>query len=282
MAFKRKVEMTVGENIVDGGTGLDISNLDIIFNITRTLTLSSNSASFDIYNAKQETRDDILKKGNVVIFKAGYEDEDNVGTIFIGSIIESKTRKDNTDFVTELECLDFASNKEGLKFETISLSYAAGTQTTTLIDDIVNILNIAIAGQDNVTSTLNNGFVFAGTRGKLLKRLKKILFAEDLGLYFDSSEMVIYKLGEADSTFGIVRVTPNSGLIGTIEDITDEDDEDDKKRVKFKSLLNAKIKPNTVINAEADINSGTYIVEKVTFVGDNIDGDFFAEVEAVE
>ena len=81
MAWGRIVELSVGSE----GEGLLISDLDIDFKVIKSLTFADNYAEFRIYNAKEETRTKILKKGNNLIFKAGYEDE-AVNTLFVGNI----------------------------------------------------------------------------------------------------------------------------------------------------------------------------------------------------
>lgn len=277
MAYAREVTLDIGT----AGIGLRISGLDISFNINRSIEFASNTAQFIIYNAKEETRNGILKVGNNIICKAGYKDEGGANTIFIGTITTSQTRKEKSNWITEIEANDISGNKTGLKYTTVKVSYKANTPTIQLVSDIAALLNVAIAGINNVTSVLNNGETYSGSVGGLLKRLRKILRKDNLGLYFDQSEMVIYKLGGKDSTFGIVRVTSTSGLINKVQKIDDEDAQDQKKRVSFRSLLNWKIRPNSVINLDANVK-GTYIVEKVNFLGNNFGGDFFADVEAVE
>ena len=135
-----------------------------------------------------------------------------------------------------------------------------------------------ILGLENVTKKINKGLVHSGTIGALLRDFEKLLRDDDIGLYFDSSEMVIYKKGEKkESVFGITRITSNSGLI-SLEKITNAEKEDDKKRIAVTSLLRPEIKPNMVINVE----KGVYIIEKFEHVGDTFGGDFLSNIEAVE
>ena len=59
MAYNRQILMTVGINNL---LALDISELNITFDITRSSKIEDNSASFTIYNAKMDTREKILIK----------------------------------------------------------------------------------------------------------------------------------------------------------------------------------------------------------------------------
>jgi hypothetical protein len=253
------------------------------FDITRNYNIEDNIAHVTIYNAKFDTRKKILITGNNIIIKAGYEDEGGVGQIFSGIITESSSRKNGTEWVTEIIATDFANNSRNLLKEIISLSYNAGISIMTVINDIVGLLTVSISGIENAAGViLNNGFVFSGYVKDGVKKIEKILKANNIGMYFDNNEMVIYMMGTQDSRFGIVRITENSGLIGEIEDITDDSKDDLKKRLSFTSLMNWKIKPNALINLSTTKIGGLFIVEQVNFIGDNMGGDFFANVEVVE
>lgn len=280
MAFKRVITAIIGENAIKTGIGVKVSNLNMSFEIERSVTLSNNSAAFRIYNASEQTRAAILKKGYDIILKTGYEDEQNESSIFFGTIFEAKTNKEGPDIITELRCLDFGASKDGTNI--IELSYSPGTTKRVVVEETALKLSLPVSGTENIKGTLNNGFTFAGKRANLLKRIQKLLRQEKLDVYFDSSEMIVYSPGKP-SKFGVVNISPESGLIGVVETLEEDGRTKGKKTVQFSCLLNPKIKPNTVINiSNVKNNSGAYIVDKVIFAGDNFGGDFFCEVEATE
>lgn len=277
MAYNRRVEVEIFNN---NSFVTKIDNLDIDFNIERSITLANNTAEFVIYNAKLETRNKILKAGNNIIFKAGYEDEGNVATIFFGTIDKSVPIKSDTVWVTTVTASDIGGNKTPLEHRTVSLSYIAGSPLSQVISDLSSFLGIPVFGIANVTNTLNNGFAFVGTVGGLVKKIENILKQDDNALYFDSNELVIYKIGVQSSKFGVVRITPNSGLIGNVENVV-ENNNDNKKRIRFTSLMNPKYKPNVLCQVIANDVNGLFICEKVQYIGNNYGGDFFTIVEAV-
>lgn len=279
MALNRILDMDVG---INNALVLKISALNISFNIVRNVDISANTAVITVFNAKEETRLKVLTKGNNVVLKAGYEDENNVGTIFSGYITNSSSRREGPDWVTEIQAIDLGGLTTNILKQTISLSFIAGTFVSTVISTLVGVMSVPIIGLENVSNIkLNNGFIYVGTISGALKKLQKILRASDAGLYFDNSEFVIYLLGVQDSKFGIVNISPVSGLIGSIEEYVDEGEEDDKKRIAFTSLMNAKIKPNSVIVLNTATTKGAFIVENVEFLGDNFGGEFVANVECV-
>ena len=280
MAWIRQIIMTVGT----GGIGTLISDLNISFEIERSIDESPNSGIFTIYNAKLETRQKILATGNNIVFSAGYEDEKNLSTIFFGTISKSTSRKEGIDWVTTIQAVDIANNKLGLNYNTVNLSFSAKTPLLSVVRDLSALLSIPVTGLrglENITATLNNGFAYSGNITNLISSINSILSSYQTALYFDSSEMIVYRPGLPDSSFGIVRITPNSGLVGAVADISDENEQDGKKRIGFQCLLNPKIKPNAVLSIASLSTSGSFIVEKVRFYGDNFGGDFLCEVEAV-
>lgn len=286
MAFGKKIELSIGA----GGSGLLISDLNIVFNIEKSTNSVNNTAKFTIYGAKENTISQILRGENNVIFKAGYQDENNLATIFIGTITKSISKKDGQTVSTEIDCIDFGSNST--KFETfdIGMSYKSSTPLTSVINEVASIFGMVVNGISNISDiVLNNGFVFVGSGSNVLKMITKSLDTYGIGLYFDGSEMVLYKKDGRTSQFGIVTINKNSGLIGSVEDITDENNSDDiknntpiKKRVKFSSLLNSKLKPNSLIDLNYNGKKGLFFIDKITFSGDNMSGEFKCDIEAVE
>lgn len=283
MAYKRSVELVVGGN---NNLGLLISALDISFDIERSYKIESNTARFTVYNAQKETRDKILTVDNNIILKAGYEDE-GIGTIFTGVIFESRSKKTNTEWVTEIIANDYGANNSNIYKYIINNAYKAGIPINTVILDLISLLGITVNGLDNSSDIyVNNAKVFSGLLKNVVNNIRNVLKVNGCGLYFDNSEMVIYKLGQQVSTFGVVNVSAKSGLVGEVEEITKNTKKDDiivKKRYAFMSLMNPKIRPNSLINLESDNVNGLFIVEKVNFRGDNFGGsDFGCRVEVVE
>jgi len=289
MASGRIVNLIVGKN---NGLGLEISNLNVEFDIDRSYKIESNTAHFKIYNTSKETRDKILKVDNNIILKAGYEDEET-GIIFNGVIFDVHSKKTKTEWVTEIIANDYGTNKKNIYKLTINNAYKEGIPISMVINDIIGILGITVNGLQNCSDIyMNNAKVFSGLIKDVMKNISNILKVNGVGIYFDSNEMVIYKLGEQTSTFGIVNLTPQNGLIGEVEEITDNSKEDTtnssnndkvKKRYAAVSLMNAKIKPNTLIKLKSSNVNGLFIVEKVNFIGDNFGGsDFGCRIEVIE
>lgn len=272
MAFNRIIELQAGPN----GTGLLISQLDIDFRIEKTSDLASNSASFIIYNAKESTRKETLKKGNNIIFKTGYADE-SVGVLFVGNITTSTSEKPGNTWITKIKASSIVSKDKSLSVIPVSLSYAPNISISKPLKILGQLGDLIISGITNIENIkMTNGWVYAGTFGGALRYIKSILDSNKIGMYIDNNEIVIYKIGEA-SRYKTVLLTYTGGLLN-IKDITKTDEK--KKRVEFTTLMIPQIRVNGVVTFKNTSNDGSYIVDKFIAEGNNYGGRFDIKGEA--
>jgi hypothetical protein len=280
MAFKRVIELTVGAD----GTGLLISDLNVEFNITRSITFEENIAEFIIYNAKEDTRKQVLREGNNLIFKAGYEDE-GIGTIFIGNITKSISTLSGPDWITRVESATIQTSKKPLTNNYISLSYSADTPLSQPLQDIASSIGLGLFGIENVIGIiLENGFTFAGSARNALVTLNKKLKTEERALYADNEELVIYRLDQKTSRFSPILLDYESGLL-KIDDITEKDNQTKKnpRRVSIETILIPKLQPLVLAKVKNTSSlDGVYFAEKVITAGDNFGGPFNMTTEAAD
>ncbi len=286
MAWGRYCELTVGE----GGYGVLISALHIEFDIQKTMKLSENFAKFVIYNAASSTRNEILTEGNNLTFSAGYDDE-GISTIFIGQITEAKTQKIGPDWVTELKAVTTRGQSKTIGTIPITLSFGARTALSSIINSLAATLGLVVNGISNANIILPNGWIYTGTTNGALRYIEDILVNEGKGLYITNDELVIYNIGTA-SKFEVTYLTYTGGLL-TIEDVTEapkKSQGDGKnrnkiqqvsKRVRYETILIPTLQLNAPVTVSGTDQDGTYINEKVTFVGDNFGGDYLCHGEAI-
>lgn len=268
MAFGRICELNIGSS----ASGLVVSGLDIDFEVNRSITFAENSATFTIYNAKEETINTILTTGNNVNFKVGYDDE-VTSSVFIGNIRESNTKKTNTGNITELFCITGGGSTTALATQYLSLSYGANSSLSTIINSVASSLSLTVFGLENITDiVLQNGFVFVGKANNALVQIENILRANDKAFYRDNDELVIYNKG-SNSKFTVVILSPSGGLL-RVEKITDKDSEDISK-YRFNSIMI----PQLQINGLVQYNNVIYTVSKLKYYGNNYGGDFNIEGE---
>lgn len=281
MAFIRKIELAIGPFGVV--TDTLVSDLDLEFDIERSIDTEYNTANFTIYNAKEETRNNVLKSGETLRFKAGYEDEGGAfGGIFTGNIVESVSFRRDINWITEIKAYDIGKISQRKNFILTTVSYKSKTPITTVVKDLAGSLSIPVTGIRNIIGNLNNGFSYTGNITGLINAVKKLLLPQDLGVFIDDSEIVIYNKTTREGLYGTLYITPYNGLIGGVTIKEDKEKQSNKKRITFTTLLNYNIRPNKVIVLQNTSVEGTFYVDKVRFHGGLRSDAFFAEVEASE
>jgi len=281
MAFNRILNVKVGFE----HTGILISDLNIDFQIERSIDFSANSAKLKIYNPALDTQEKFLKKGASVIVTAGYDDEGS-GVIYVGQITESVAYKEGPNRIVDIVAGSIQNANRDLEYITVSLSYKRNTAITTPLKDITTALGLTTYGFEIANNIkLSNGFSFAGSAKAAFARCKDILIANGMDLFIDNTTVVVFKKNTANTRFKVVYLTPETGLIGTAK-LTDSSkagnpEEEFPLRVSFKSLLNPSLNPNGVIVIDKSTVEGTFVLEKVSFSGNNYGGAFIATGEGV-
>lgn len=97
----RAIQLIIGndkESIV-------IEDLNMGFDLTKTITSEPNEATIHVINLNQSTRNLITdKKYNRILLNAGYKDD--IRTLFIGYIDEVENRREDVDTTTIMTCSD--------------------------------------------------------------------------------------------------------------------------------------------------------------------------------
>lgn len=281
MAFNRIVELKAGTS----ESSVIISDLHISFDINRSRKFSNNVAKFKIYNPKEDTISRILKQGNSIIFKAGYEDE-GVGLIYVGQITQSIPDKKPPNRIVDVECGSIQNANTALEAVTLSIAYQKGTSITRPLNEIGNALGLSVIGMENASHViLPNGFNFAGTVKDAMRYCQNVLNNYRIGLFIDNTTLSIYK-DEDGNNLRAVKLTYQNGLIEApkLTDNTEGSEEtlkSLKNRVLFKSILNYKIVPNGYVRIETSDVNGDFIVDKCQFAGDNFGGNFYVSGEGL-
>jgi len=294
MAFDRVVELFVKANDAPN-LGLEISNLDMTFDIKRSNQFSDNVAKFTVFNAEEFTRNEILIKGSNLIFNAGYVDE-GVSTIYIGNITEANSYPTSDGWQTDITSMSIRSANQPLAYVTVSLSYNNKVLLSKIIKDLANEIGLVLIGAENANINLPNGWVYAGGLRGALKYCQNILKDNDAALYIDNTQVVVYRTANRDSKFSVLLLDYDSGL-KSVKDITETNETDNEntkdkkpktpalppeKRIAFDAILIPKMQPNGLIKITTPKIDGVFLVENINFKGDNMAGAFDCSGEAVE
>src|SRR5690554_5321501 len=85
---------------------LNIKNLRISFQITKSLSWSTNTASIQVYNLKSDKRAQIKDYGDEVTLYAGYAEDTGVQILFVGDTTKVSHLFEQPEIITTLECGD--------------------------------------------------------------------------------------------------------------------------------------------------------------------------------
>ena len=184
--------------------------LTIDFNIVRNTFASANTGTFSIYNLSPSTRAEDLffqdrfnaVTNKIVTFKAGYNG--NLVTCFKGRMLECYSRRQGTEVITTMQCLDI-----GLPRDYINVTFEAGT---TFKEAVKNIVENATNLELGAIGTLEGKFLTPTTfEGKVLDVLNEI---SDGCVFIDNGIVNILQPNECLDT-GVPILNAETGLINT-------------------------------------------------------------------
>lgn len=290
--FDRKTGLYLGsfENVENKKQGLDISDLDVDFEVTRSIVWYENSAKFTIYNPSERTINAALYDVNGIIFDAGYKDG-AYGTIFVGNIYKAFPEIDGNDIVLKI----IATSTRGLHYQLVNvpieLSFPEGTTLYAILKTIADYTAMPLMGAEEAKNiTTDEPFIVSGAganaRTALLKA-KELAMMWDGDVYFDNGCIVFlaskYREYNEEVNFqvmsyvdlaydrGLLSCTPirdeslselNSKVDENLEfyftgDLNKwkevhEKTKDNRKRVNFSAMINPGIIPNSKVRINTE------------------------------
>ncbi|NJR73231.1 MAG: hypothetical protein HC773_05165 [Scytonema sp. CRU_2_7] len=233
------VEITTQSNVT-----LRITDLRIVFNITKTEGKDPNTANIEIYNLSELTRNRIRDLGKQVTVFAGYKDENGPELIFAGDITNISHSIVKPEVVTSITANDGKTpvNKAKLVISQNGVTSGRGILERVLgAFDIGNNLN-----QINFENVYyQSGFSFAGSAKDALDKVTEFL---DLSWSVQNNEIKLVTFDGNDRT-GVILLSSESGLIRSPERLSGDARKSKNKTKKdspgwrFESLLFPSINP---------------------------------------
>jgi hypothetical protein len=275
VAFKRKVEVTVGPK---GGDGFIITGLKIAFEIEKTDSADPNKGKIQIWNLSEDNSNKVTVAGNHITLKAGYEDE-TIGAIFFGDVVKGRRYRDGNDFCTELEVFD---GRTSVMSGQVSVSYAKNTEVMTIVQAYLDAIGLPFKGQDNIPSgeKYAHGYAFIGMASE---GLRDVLCKVGLTYTIQNEMVYIHKPGQAAEKTGL-KLTPKTGLLTTPQPVSDKTSDDEASteatnRWSFSAMLFPELLPGAACKVESSTLNGEVVLKTAKYSGDNWDGDFKVELE---
>lgn len=253
-----------------------------------------NQANVVIFNLSDETVKYLENNSGdktFITIKAGYSD-DGLLTIFRGNVTKVIDQFEGVNRKTKLTLSD---GGVFIKEQLTSRSYPKGTKLDKIVDDLVLDLDlprgsIAKLGDDVVTKSRTIFY------GKSADQLKRVL--ESRNFAFNIQDMFTYVIARAqekakeeaqsrDQKNRVPVISPETGLIGSPSFIDDsasmtskEADINPPNGIKFRSLMNGALLPNTYVKIKSRKFNGIYRISKVHHRGSYEGSEWYTDCEA--
>ena len=273
--YLRKARLLLKKNgrivhTINPGDATD-DQVQIEFNISKSLSSTANTASIDVWNLAESTRNAMGKEFDGVELEAGYIPPDGgstVGTIFAGNLRDVEHRRDGDDIISTIQCGD---GDAALRKATIAKTYPRGTKVGDVVDDIYaqfekeGIARGERKGLDDLPD-FKRPYSMCGSCDREMDRIGR-----SNKVYWSIQNETFETLPGDGFIGGIVLLTPATGLIG-VPTVTDNG-------VKADAFLNPEIRPGRRVQIESqtlEMNSegGVYRVGSCDFSGNNRSGEF--------
>lgn len=294
--FDRQYRLIVGQPSGAGrsSNGIEITDLRVQFNVTKTLTKNPNNSEISIYNLNPAHRELVEKPDTKCEFYAGYSEDAGPVLLFQGDVRFASTPFEIPDIETKLELGD---GLKSYRDSMISLSYGKGIASQAIIREIASRMGLAVYISDDLPNRLwDNGFSFFGAARKALD---KVVAGSNSQWSIQNGVLQVIKQGGGTSKRALV-LSADSGMIGSpqrmrkaSEQVAEVTDNRTGKRVnvqrptskqdgwKVRGLLMPSIGAGDTVKLESRTIESELVVSSVTHRGDSHDGDWQTEMELV-
>lgn len=283
LQINRQYRLQVGNSVT--GEGLDITNLQVTFDISKSSSNKdkTNSASIEIYNLSDESLKLLDVDYPAAVFSAGYRDI-GVKRLFAGQVTNVTTRKSGTDRITQIQ---MGAAYTELNHQVLSSLVAPGRTVKDVAEDLRKAIPGVSRGVYNGTN-LNNavlyGYPLQGTPKEMLDEL-----SEKYALDWQIDDDVLYvHNNDRASTENFEQAYVVSKYTGLIENAyrtsgdirRSEKDKAKIQSVQWKMLLNPDIIPGDIVRLEDTLITGWYKITDLRHYGDWRGSAWYTDVRA--
>lgn len=219
MARGRIVKLYVGnfmqgniesEQISGGANVIDLSELDIDFQVTRSVEWYDNEAIITVRNPAPSTINRLMTDGNSVILQAGYNDEHNVKNIFVGQIAVAAPKRSGKDVELVLTCVQARGAFYQLARLNCAVSFSKGTKIRDCLQNLCDYAGIVLRSGNR--SFMSKGiewpFRCSSSFTDVIREFsERIIFPmEKCKLYLDNNELIVFGM---DNTIALEELYLN-------------------------------------------------------------------------
>lgn len=280
--FLRTYTMKCGKT---GEKGFEIGNakspketaLHISFSVEKSDAEAANTAKVQVWNLSDQNLKTLDGKDCIIELKAGYGGRNAL--ILAGSVTGVVTVPDNADRMTEIEVVD---GRVELRDTIISVSFNGAVNCQDVYQYIAGQMGVSIVfANDLQYVVLPNGFSFVG---KARTALQKLVACCGHAWTMQNQILQITWPGRPISARGYL-LNSDTGLLNIPKRITigaNAENGESQTGWEVEYLLNGAIGINDIIQLESRITRGYFRVHKLTFDGDNLEGDWTCTAQLLE
>jgi len=278
--FKRKAQVIITK--LGSSSFKLLEGVRISFNINMNDNKETNTGIVSIYNLSEETIGLLEKKDISIILKVGYDEED-LGILFIGNVVEYQNDYSGSDIITKITLKDGYIPLTNRK---LSLSFAENSNTKQIIQKIVGELNLTKGDYSLLPNYVyKQGFSDEGSPGKILDTvLSRIGYQWTIV----NNVLIITKPNESNKKVTGQFLSPETGLIDTPKRLKEKSVKTKIKENKtidgwkMDCLIIPSIQPKNLIKVESSKIKGTFLVKAVSFKGDTHSKDWLCQIQAIK
>lgn len=267
--YGRKWQVKIGN--------VDVSELDLYFDIVKKTGREPNTAEVRIWNLSADNRSAIEGEDSPRLeVRAGYEEP--VPLIFLGNARRQYSEREGTDITTIIQASDGGSEIQKAR---IARSYEPGSPVTSAVRDAVSALGI---GEGNLadfedaykarngTDSFPDGFTASGQASRVLNGLVR-----SAGLRWSVQDGVLQLQRPREPLqTQAVRLSPSTGLVGT--PTRGAPQRNKRPTVTAQALIQPEFYPGRRVVLESSIE-GTYEITQVKYTGNTRAVDWYATLE---
>lgn len=266
---------------------LEASNLRMSFSISKSISWSTNTATFRIYNLSADSRNQLAYYGDEIRIFAGYQENGGEQLLFIGNTTQVSHAFEFPDIITTLIVGD---GERVLNRVLVSVSFGENTPARTIINSVAEQMGLTIqdfAQTENLNYAL--GYKDIDYAKNVLDTVCKKL---DLVWSVQNNNLVILKLNRGNEVKPIIEINADTGMIGVPQRYTDKRQYDyaalppqgaPNPGWRVRCLLRPEIIPGDRIrlrSAHANVD-GLFYVQTITHDGDNFGPNFESNLEVI-
>lgn len=271
---------------VSGKSKLLIANNRINFEIIKSIDPQENIGRVEIWNIGLETRKLITAHNSQVRLFAGYSnyrgDGDNLIAIAQGDITNVRTRRNQTDTVTQIY---FAEGQRVIRSNPISLSFSGSVTLSNILRAVTDQsgLSFKYAGVSSSASILEGYSAFGSVDTVLNNLALEFNFKWSM-----QNGVILLKGSNSNGDNEVMLLSPETGLILNPESVkkisrkvakSEAPLEDNINAVQ--SLLQPHLQVNDVIAIKSNDLNGQFRIAKISHTGDSRDNDWYSKMEVL-